>query len=575
MARKGKSQPRSRYGSRPLKRVVVKEEFVALTGDHEKALILAQIEYWHARPQEIDKYIHEELDRARRSGADITHAIQPTQGWIYKDAEELIEETMLSISRQTMRRRLKDLVDSGWVLQRNNPHHTWDQTLQYRLDLLKIRDDLRNIGYELQGWVLDAEEEADSDEEFEDDEPGEQHESGGADDVAESRMDIAESNLDIGKSRMIFRMSTLDIQMLRDGRAIPENTSETTTERDLPSVDPSARDTPARDTPAHESSLAANGTGPTDRLTDGSTDEQRSIGNDSNGNSEQHSDSPKAATQLLEEPHLPQSGTTDLSPKEGADNATLKPEEELRQQAEAIPHSEVSEEARNMAFSVLDVLPWMPQHDASRVVRLAEHYHQQQRSSVLVDAAQKVASRSEQTRIDNPWRYLTKTCAEKESFYSKEDEDLLASLPGKDETSSPSEGEASQSSGYEWFFDDDGVGESETDAGESRGESQHRQHTPEPDPEAGRVWEKVLEDVSGEINAPSLSVWFEGTIPISLSEERLTVSVPNGFAKEYIESRFKDLLEDALEKRLSPASSLEIVVVTEGCTDNTDRRPTS
>ena len=104
------------------------------------------------------------------------------------------------------------------------------------------------------------------------------------------------------------------------------------------------------------------------------------------------------------------------------------------------------------------------------------------------------------------------------------------------------------------------------------GDTQVRHEEPEPDSEAKEVWEKVLEDVSGEINAPSLRMWFEGTIPVSLVNETLTISVPNSFAKDYIESRFVELLEGALAKVLSPTSSLEIVVGIEGTTDNTDGR---
>ncbi len=66
---------------------------------------------------------------------------------------------------------------------------------------------------------------------------------------------------------------------------------------------------------------------------------------------------------------------------------------------------------------------------------------------------------------------------------------------------------------------------------------------------AGRaeaVWAEVLERVSEHINTPSFKVWFEGTRPVDLYEQRLEISVPNSFAKEYIESKFRPLLEEAL-----------------------------
>jgi chromosomal replication initiator protein len=64
------------------------------------------------------------------------------------------------------------------------------------------------------------------------------------------------------------------------------------------------------------------------------------------------------------------------------------------------------------------------------------------------------------------------------------------------------------------------------------------------------VWIEVLDRISEHINTPSLRVWFEGTRPVDLYEDRLEISVPNLFAKEYIESRFKPLLEEALDSTL-------------------------
>ena len=61
---------------------------------------------------------------------------------------------------------------------------------------------------------------------------------------------------------------------------------------------------------------------------------------------------------------------------------------------------------------------------------------------------------------------------------------------------------------------------------------------------------EVLDRVSEHINQPSLRVWFEGTKPVDLYEDRLEISVPNSFAKEYIESRFKPILEEALDSTL-------------------------
>lgn len=82
--------------------------------------------------------------------------------------------------------------------------------------------------------------------------------------------------------------------------------------------------------------------------------------------------------------------------------------------------------------------------------------------------------------------------------------------------------------------------------------------TPEADPEASRIWEAVLEEVAEEINAPSLRVWFEGAVAVCAQEDTLYLSVPNEFAREYIEERFQGILEQALSHHLSPTANLEI-----------------
>ncbi|MDQ3912035.1 MAG: chromosomal replication initiator protein DnaA [Actinomycetota bacterium] len=80
------------------------------------------------------------------------------------------------------------------------------------------------------------------------------------------------------------------------------------------------------------------------------------------------------------------------------------------------------------------------------------------------------------------------------------------------------------------------------------------------------IWVEVLDRVSEHINTPSFRVWFEGTRPVSLYENRLEVSVPNLFAKEYIESRFKPLLEEALGSTLGEEDTT-LVVSIEGAAD--------
>lgn len=139
---------------RKLKRVTIKEEFVALTGDPIKAIILNQFIYWSERVGDFDSFIAEEKTRAEQSGLAVK--IDLLNGWIYKTAEELSEETMVKMSPSTILRHIKQLVERGWLDERNNPNHKWDRTKQYRVNLLKIHEDLIKIGYVLQDYKVDV-----------------------------------------------------------------------------------------------------------------------------------------------------------------------------------------------------------------------------------------------------------------------------------------------------------------------------------------------------------------------------------------------------------------------------------
>jgi hypothetical protein len=83
---------------------------------------------------------------------------------------------------------------------------------------------------------------------------------------------------------------------------------------------------------------------------------------------------------------------------------------------------------------------------------------------------------------------------------------------------------------------------------------------PDPDPAAEELWEQVLQDAEGDIDVSSLRVWFDGISPIGLEDSTLSISVPNSFAKEYIETRFGELLESTLKERHSKQASLRVVV---------------
>jgi plasmid replication initiation protein len=83
---------------------------------------------------------------------------------------------------------------------------------------------------------------------------------------------------------------------------------------------------------------------------------------------------------------------------------------------------------------------------------------------------------------------------------------------------------------------------------------------PTPDPSAEGPWREMLDAAAEDIDASSLRVWFEGITPVRLEARTLTISVPNSFAKEYIETRFHEVLERHLREQLGHEAALEIEI---------------
>lgn len=138
---------------RPLRRAVIKEELVALTGDFMEALVLNQLLYWTRRVRDYNQLLQEEAKRAQQEKhADAASELQ--HGWIYKTAEELSQELMVGRSATTMRRIISRLVAQGWISERSNPHNAWDKTKQYRVNLATLQRELAELGYSLDGHEL-------------------------------------------------------------------------------------------------------------------------------------------------------------------------------------------------------------------------------------------------------------------------------------------------------------------------------------------------------------------------------------------------------------------------------------
>lgn len=142
-----------------LKRVVIKEELLAITGDITEAVILNQFIYWSERVYDFDEFIKEEYNRqielCNKKGSEKIPEFPLLHGWIYKSASTLKEELMDISSERTISRKIDSLVEKGFLDRRNNPDYQFDRKYQYRVNFHNIIKTLSARGYSLEGYKVD------------------------------------------------------------------------------------------------------------------------------------------------------------------------------------------------------------------------------------------------------------------------------------------------------------------------------------------------------------------------------------------------------------------------------------
>ena len=121
---------------------------------------------------------------------------------------------MLGRSPSTIRRVIVRLVNKGWLRERNNPRCAWDKTKQYRVNLLRLKNNLAELGYPLQGCGLSTAACGQVSPKLGCEAPG-----------ADSQVQAASSDAPTAASHQ-----QNDVSTWRDAAAIPEITAEITTE---------------------------------------------------------------------------------------------------------------------------------------------------------------------------------------------------------------------------------------------------------------------------------------------------------------------------------------------------------
>ncbi|EPY2272604.1 chromosomal replication initiator protein DnaA [Clostridium sporogenes] len=77
------------------------------------------------------------------------------------------------------------------------------------------------------------------------------------------------------------------------------------------------------------------------------------------------------------------------------------------------------------------------------------------------------------------------------------------------------------------------------------------------------TWEKAINIIKGELTEVSFNTWIKSINPISLENNSLKLAVPNDFTKGILESRYKDLIVNALKLLTSKKYNVDFIVTTE------------
>jgi len=72
-------------------------------------------------------------------------------------------------------------------------------------------------------------------------------------------------------------------------------------------------------------------------------------------------------------------------------------------------------------------------------------------------------------------------------------------------------------------------------------------------------WENILEKLKNELSKPSYDTWIASTRLIEFTNNKLTIGVPNEFAKDWLENRYLGLIKTTIQNYLNSPVSLTFV----------------
>ena len=79
--------------------------------------------------------------------------------------------------------------------------------------------------------------------------------------------------------------------------------------------------------------------------------------------------------------------------------------------------------------------------------------------------------------------------------------------------------------------------------------------------DAKQVWRAALGELQVSLSPANFETWLRDTQLIDVDEQRFRIAVPNGFAKDWLENRYRSLISQTLARIVGYSVQVEFAVV--------------
>lgn len=89
------------------------------------------------------------------------------------------------------------------------------------------------------------------------------------------------------------------------------------------------------------------------------------------------------------------------------------------------------------------------------------------------------------------------------------------------------------------------------------------------------LWDETLSIINKSINKESFKMWFKPTTFLSLDKDGLKVGVPNNFFKDYLESHYKNVLEETIRRLKDDNISINFIISPQKVSEEDEKKDSS